>query len=175
MKRIMSETVTCSVCGKVHAIEDSELTFELPDIIYALAQDEREKRCDISPDVCALDRERFFLRGLLPIPVSGHSQPYNIGVWAEISVETFGRIHGRWDDPDQRDEPRLPGTLANSVPLQGADTLGTGVMIQLIGTRSRPEFYVEMDGHPLHREQTRGIDEHRAIQYSTLVHQDSAQ
>ena len=171
----MTETVACSVCGKVHRIEDSELVFKLPDIIHGLPRDERDKRCDISPDVCALDRERFFLRGLLPIPVSGRSQPYNVGVWAEISLETYRRIYERWDDPDQRDEPRLPGTLANNVPLHGMETLGVDISIQLIGQRSRPAFYVEMDGHPLKREQVQGVDEHRAIQYSTYAHRDTVQ
>ena len=167
--------VACSVCGKIHPVEDSELTFELPDIIYGLSQDERDKRCNIGPDVCTLDRERFFLRGLLPIPVSGRPLRYNIGVWAEISLETYRRIYERWDVPDQRHEPRLPGRVANEVPLQGTDTLGVEISIQLIGQKSRPEFYVEMDGHPLNLEQTQGIDEHRAIQYSTLVHQGTVQ
>ena len=168
----MTESVTCSVCGQVHPIEDSELVLVLPDVIHGLAADERDARCKISADVCVLDRERFFLRGLLPIPVSGRSNPYNIGVWAEVPLETYRRVYDRWDDPDQRDEPRLPGALANNVPLQGRDTLGVEISIQLIGQKSRPEFYVESDGHPLNREQTQGIDEHRAIQYSTLAPHD---
>jgi hypothetical protein len=71
----MTETVACSVCGKVHPIDDIELVFELPDVIYALSEGERATRCDITADVCALDRERFFLRGLLPIPISGRATP----------------------------------------------------------------------------------------------------
>src|ERR1700737_4216874 len=132
----MTETVTCSACGKVHPIEDSELVFHLPDVIHGLAADERDARCDIHAEVCVLDRERFFLRGLLPIPVSGRSKPYNIGVWAEVSLETYRRIYERWDDPDQRDEPRLSGTLANDVPLQGRDTLGVEISLQMIGQKS---------------------------------------
>jgi hypothetical protein len=162
----MTETVACSVCGEVHPIEDAELAFELPDVIHALHEDEQDTRCDISADVCVLDRERIFVRGLLPIPVSGRTQPYNLGVWAEISVETYRRIYDRWDDPDQRDEPRLPGTLANDLPLQEEDTLGLEISIQLTGPKSRPEFYVDTDRHPLSREQIQGIDEHRAVQYS---------
>jgi hypothetical protein len=98
----MTETATCSVCGKVHPIEDSELVFGLPDVIYALAEDERKTRCNISPDVCGLDRERLFLRGLLPLPVSGRSKAYNIGIWAEISAETYRRVYERWGDPHRR-------------------------------------------------------------------------
>lgn len=169
----MTESVACSMCGKVHPIDDIELVFELPDVIHALSESERDTRCDISADVCALDRERFFLRGLLPIPVSGRTTPYNIGVWAEISLDTYRRIYARWSDPDQRDEPRLPGALANNLPLQTEDTLGLGVSIQLVGPKSRPKFYVDIHSHPLNREQTRGIDRHRAVEYSSCARHES--
>jgi hypothetical protein len=162
----MTREVACSVCGNVHPVELSELVFRLPDVIHALPEDERTARCDIGSDVCALDRERFFLRGLLPIPVLGRPNPYNAGVWAEISLDTYKRIYERWDDADQGQEPRLPGTLANSLPLQDQQTLGLAISIQLIGPKHRPQFYVEVRGHSLYREQTQGVDEHRAIEYS---------
>jgi hypothetical protein len=162
----MTDVVTCSVCGKAHPLEASEFVFRLPDIIHALSEEERASRCDISADMCALDRERIFVRGLLPLPVSGRRQPYNLGVWAEISMDSFRCIYERWGDPDQANEPRLPGKLANSLPLQEQNTLGLQLSIQLTGPKTRPEFYVQVLNHSLYREQTHGIDEHRAIEYS---------
>lgn len=162
----MTDVVTCSVCGKAHPLEASEFVLRLPDIIHSLSEEGRASRCDISADVCVLDRERFFVRGLLPLPVSGRMQPYNLGVWAEISSDSFRRIYERWSDPGQANEPRLPGTLANSLPLQEEDTLGLQLSIQLTGPKTRPKFYVQVPNHSLYSEQTQGIDEHRAIEYS---------
>ena len=170
----MADLVTCSVCGKAHALENSELVFRLPDIIHALSDEERSTRCDISTDMCRLDRERFFLRGLLPLPVSGRPQPYRLGVWAEISLDTFRRIYERWDDADQAEEPPLPATLANSLPLHDADTLGLRISVQLTGPRTRPDFFVEAHEHSLYLEQAQGIDEHRAIEYSDRKRNSSA-
>ena len=152
----------------------SELVFRLPDVIHALSDEERGTRCDISTDMCALDRERFFLRGLLPLPVSGRTEPYRLGVWAEISLDTFQRIYERWDDADQAEEPPHPATLANSLPLHQVDTLGLRVSIHLTGPKTRPDFHVETREHSLYLEQAQGIDEHRAIEYSDRKRNSSA-
>ena len=170
----MPDQVTCSTCGKVHSLAGSELTFGLPDAIFALPENERSERCHIGEDVCALDRERFFLRGLLPMPVEGRTQVYRVGVWAEISVEVYRRIHELWSDPAQSDEPRLPGILANHVPLNEPESAGLPVSIQLTGPKTRPEFRVENVDHPLHAEQTQGIDEHRALEYSDRARHTSS-
>src|SRR6266576_2807982 len=156
------DEVLCSVCGQAHSLDQSELVFGLPDELFELSEKERTDRCDISDDVCALDRERFFIRGLLPLPVKGREKVYCIGMWAEVSVEVFGRIYKRWSDPDQADEPRLPATLANQLPLHTWSTHALPVLIQLIGPKSRPEFFVQSREHDLYCEQTAGIDEHRA-------------
>jgi hypothetical protein len=162
----MPDDVTCSKCGKVHRLTDSELVFELPDAIFALSEEQRSEQCQIHEEVCVLDRERFFLRGLLPMPVEGRAEVYRLGVWAEISVEVYRRIHELWKDPAQFEEPRMPGILANHLPLNEQETAGMPISIQLTGPRTRPEFYVQSAEHPLHAEQTQGIDEHRALEYS---------
>jgi hypothetical protein len=162
----MMDEVICSVCGKAHSLDQSELYFRLPDDLFELSEEDRTRLWDISDDVCALDRERFFIRGLLPLPVKGRTEVYRIGMWAEVSVEVFGRIYQRWTDSDQAVEPRLSGTPANQLPLQTQNTRALAVSIQLIGPKSRPEFFVQAPEHHLHREQTDGIDEHRALEYT---------
>lgn len=170
----MSDEVVCSECGKVHALTHTELVFRLPDEIFALSTEERSARCHISEDICMLDPQRFFVRGLLPLPVEGRAEPYRIGIWAEISPEVYRRIHALWSDPAQSDEPRLPGTLANEVPLNEKKLAGLSLLIQLTGLKTRPEFYVQSVEHPLHAEQTHGIDEHRALAYSDRTRHTSS-
>jgi hypothetical protein len=169
----MNGTVICTTCGKSHLLRESELTFQFPDVIFALSSDDRAARCDIDPDVCALDRKRFFVRGLFPLAVTNRKQNYNVGVWAEVSEEVFGRIYRLWDDPSQSAEPRMSGSLANKMPFH-SDTVGLDISIQLTGPTSRPEFYVNTVEHSLYAEQSRGIDEHRAIEYSDREARDNA-
>ena len=159
-----TDTVICSSCGRPHPKEEIELVLALPGPIHDLAEDERAARCDIEADVCALDRERLFLRGLLPLPVRGRDAPYRIGLWAEVDAPTFERIYRLWDDPKQSDEPPLPGILANDIPTLPR-AVGLEVDIRLTGPKTRPEFFLKVSAHPLALEQHRGIDAHRTLEY----------
>ena len=162
----MRDEVICSVCGKTHSPDASELSFDLPDEIFELSEEERTQRCTISDDVCAIDRERFFIRGLLPMPVNGRMQAYRIGMWAEVSVEVYRRIYQLWSDPSQADEPHLHGVAANQLPLQTQNMRALPISIKLIGPKSRPDFFIQSQEHSLYREQMNGIDEHRALEYT---------
>jgi hypothetical protein len=160
------DEVICSVCGKTHSPDESELSFDLPDEIFEFSEEERTQRCTIGDDVCAIDRERFFIRGLLPLPVIGRTQVYRIGMWAEVSVEVYRRIYQLWSDPNQADEPHLPGAVANQLPLQSQNMRALPISIKLTGPKSRPDFFVQTQEHRLYREQMNGIDEHRALEYT---------
>jgi hypothetical protein len=160
----MDDAVKCSVCGRLHSRAESELYFQRPDIVHALSDEERQRRCFQNADLCVLDDKQYFVRGLLPLPVAGRTRPYRIGVWAEVAREVFDRIRELWTDPSQTSEPRMSACLANRLPLQ-PDTLGLRMEIQLTGPTTRPEFFLEAMEHPLYGEQTRGIDEHRALEY----------
>ncbi|WP_116808239.1 DUF2199 domain-containing protein [Steroidobacter cummioxidans] len=169
----MADEVICESCGKPHAGAAIELAFKLPDDVFALPEQDRQSRCRISSDIVVLDDERFFIRGLVPLKVAKRNQDYALGVWAEVSEDVFGRIYDLWDDPDQSEAPRLPGTLANALPFHES-TVGLTVAIQLIGTTSRPEFFLDPVEHSLFAEQSRGIDEHRAYEYSDRASRKSA-
>jgi hypothetical protein len=161
----MSDGVICTGCGKIHTITNVELGFGLPDAIDALCAEDRERRCRYSGDAGVLDEQRFFIRGVIPLVVSGRTKPYNLGVWAEVSRQAFTRIYERWSDPDQASEPRFPGALANALPLL-PNTLGLDLHVQLCGPTTRPDFLLAATEHPLYIEQLKGVDEHRVIEYS---------
>jgi hypothetical protein len=169
----MTDEVVCTTCGRTHPISDSELTFGLPDVVFALSEDERDARCKISKEIVALDGVRFFLRGLLPLKVSGRARAYSLGVWAEVSEDVLDRIRELWSDPDQEREPRLSGKLATKVPFH-SDTVDLLVGVQLTGPKTRPQFFLEPVKHSLYFEQSRGIDEHRAIEYSDPAARNAA-
>ena len=164
----MSNIITCDTCGKEHPREEIELVLVLPQPIFELNEEQRVKRCNIGTDVCAIDRSRFFLRGLLPIPVRGRAIPYRIGLWAELDEPTFGRIYLLWKDPSQVNEPLLSAILANDVPLVPS-TMGIEIDIRLTGPTTRPDFFLRDTPHPLAIEQHRGVDAHRVLEYGNAA------
>ena len=158
-------TIVCATCGKTHELTNVELAYILPDEIHAFGESERTARAKTSPDICMLDESRMFIRGLIPLSVDGREKPYRIGAWAEVAEGDFQKIYALWSDDKQAETPPFRGVLANEIAI-APSSRGLQVDLQLTGPRTRPEFYIKSAGHLLHREQTDGITEHRAIEYS---------
>ena len=150
-----------------------ELTFKRPDPIVEIPASERADKCKESDDLCAIwgpaeCEHRYFIRGILPLPVRERASPYGLGVWVEVPKQSFDKVRDLWDSADQGNEPPFPGTLANMIPFQKA-TLGLGVNVHLTGPKTRPSFQVTDDSHMLHWEQLHGISSHQAHAYTSLV------
>ena len=163
-----TEDVRCSICGEVHPRSDIEVTFKRPDPILELEEEERSERCVEGEDLCSIDDRRFFVRGVLPIPVRGRELAYNWGVWAEVDEESFQRILDLWSDEGQASEPPMRGALANDIPLYEA-TAGLPLKVHLTGPTTRPAFHLEESDNPLWKDQQDGIDERRVDEYDHLI------
>jgi hypothetical protein len=155
----------CSVCGREQKCELLELAFDQPHDIAALCEEVRSQRCLLRSDVSVLDNQRFFVRGVLSLPVEGQQVHYNLGVWAEVGRATLARIEDLWDDPSQQHAPPFNGTLANRVPLV-ANSLGLSLDVRLSGATTRPFFEITDESHELYVEQHRGISERRMHDYT---------
>ena len=155
----------CSVCGKDHPVENIEKAFRLPDVIFQLAEDEREDRAKIGSNFCALDDSRVFVRGLIPVPIQGKNDTYCWGVWAEVAWDTYSELYNTWDDEDCSGFEDLEGVIANALPTY-EDTIGLPVRI-VRQPDSRPLFYVIAD-HSLKRDQKDGISEDMPIHYAHI-------
>lgn len=157
----------CSQCGNEHAPEDIELFFKRPDEIAAMEGSQRAEVVEESEDLCVISRSRFFIRGILPLPVPERDQAYNIGLWVEVQEESFGRIWQLWSDPDQYKERHFSASIANSI--RGLpNTLGLTAELRLTGPTSRPSVHVVEDRHPLYAQQAKGISAHQAYEYTLL-------
>jgi hypothetical protein len=157
----------CEKCGEDHPLDDMELTFRRPDEAARLTDEERSRRVRENPDLCVIDGERFFVRAILPLPVESRDLAYAIGLWVEVSRDSFGRIYDLWDEEGQSDEPPFPATVANEIPI-AAGSLGLAAQLQLTGPRTRPRAFLEPAGHPLYLEQAHGTDAHRVAEYTAL-------
>src|SRR5690349_9009031 len=115
-QNVATGTAICAVCGKVHPLEQIELSYQRPDEIWSLPKGERGKRTKESDDLCALwdksgDDHRYFVRSVLPLRIEGSERPYRIGIWVELAEKDFHRVVELWSDPEQHREPAFHGTL----------------------------------------------------------------
>jgi len=155
----------CAQCGKIHPLDDLELSFKRADAIVELNDEDRRQLVKESDDLCTIEWKRYFVRGVLPLPVKEIEIPYNLGVWVEVDEPTFKSVVDNWEDPDQGSILPFDATLANNIPSLD-DTVGLGVSLQLSDPSSRPTITLPRCEHPLYTEQSRGITEHRAAEYT---------
>jgi hypothetical protein len=144
-----------------------ELTFRRPDDVAKLSVDERARLVRENDDLCIIDGKRFFVRSLLPLPVESREVPYCIGIWGEVTQAAFKQIYDLWDSNEQVHEPPFAAEIANEIPTVGG-SLGLRAKLRLTGPTTRPDVFIEPSQHRLYVEQARGIDEHRASEYSAL-------
>ena len=166
----MFHRVVCSSCGQTHRTDVLALSFRLPDPVLQVWPCRRRFR--MTSETIILDQTRYFIRGLLPLPVRPGDRTYFIGAWAELSAEVFQRIMELWDNEAQSSAPVMPGELANALPFH-QNTLGLRLRLQLTGPNTRPDFTLAPVEHTLFAEQALGIDEHRAHEYSSWRHHPS--
>ena len=162
---------TCDVCGETHAGETRDIRMGLPQPIFLLDEEERELVARVGDDSAVLrkgDRERFFVRALLELPIAGEEGYFGYGAWIEVSEHDFAALCELWDDEDGwRSEP-FPGTLANELSPY-AFTEGLPVRIRLRDVQLLPLVDLEDGEHELVRAQRQGISAHRAHQLAATV------
>ena len=162
---------TCDVCGETHAGETRDIRMGLPQPIFLLDEEERELVARVGDDSAVLrkgDRERFFVRALLELPIAEEDGYFGYGAWIEVSEHDFAALCELWDDEDGwRSEP-FPGTLANELSPY-AFTEGLPVRIRLRDVQLLPLVDLEDGEHELVRAQRQGISAHRAHQLAATV------
>jgi hypothetical protein len=158
----------CHECGNEHAVDELELAFVRPDDVAALSPEEIASRVQENKDLSIIDGKRFFIRGLISLPVISREPPYSIGAWVEVEQTSFERVYELWSEPDQETEPAFPARLANSIPTL-PETLGIGASLLLTGPTTRPQIIIDDISHPLGQQQREGINQHVAHEYSALI------
>lgn len=137
--------VRCPTCGKDVSGLEREITFGLPDELFAIPEGDRPGR--VSSDgknFAHLDGERFFLRVLLPVQLDiGHE--YRFGVWLEVAEGDLKRIWQIWNTPQYR-EAAVEGVLANAVPPWG-DRL-VGAACHAAPRNQNDVFYIDASTSP---------------------------
>lgn len=146
-------TYQCHHCGEVHD-DLPHLGFNLPDLIHQLSEEERAQRAHITDDLCVLDDEHFFIRGVIEIPVHGEDEPFGFGVWVSQSREHF--LHYK-EHFHEHDFGPWFGWLSNELAYFQESTMNLKTMAHFRADGLRPYIDVELTDHPLTIAQHEGI------------------
>lgn len=147
---------TCRSCGQFHAELPMDFGADAPVAYYGVPENERQARCDLSSDLCVIDKEHFFIRGCLEIQVVDGPRPFAWGVWTSLSKENFKRTVQMWETSGRENEPPYFGWLCTALPLYPTTlNLKTHVHTRPLG--ERPLVELEPTDHPLAVEQRNGI------------------
>jgi hypothetical protein len=131
----------CRICKVKHT--DVPLFFfcASPQDYEELPANVRAARSKLSADLCSIDNVRFFVRGLLEVPIRVADEIKDLnnivltwGVWVAVETEDFYRLMKGWSDPTPL---ALKGTLNSSLPLYN-DTLNLPVTLTTRAGGLRP-------------------------------------
>ena len=162
----------CGRCDEWHE-GVAHLSAEAPLYYYAIPQSERAARCDLTSDVCIVDDEFYFIRGIIEVAVEGLQDCFGWGVWVSLSEENFRQYMAHFEDASRAELGPYFGWL--SAAIRGyPDTENLKTMAHIREPGCRPLIELEPTEHPLAIEQRRGIDQRRLAEiYQTSLHPDA--
>ncbi|ROZ63874.1 DUF2199 domain-containing protein [Ramlibacter sp. WS9] len=153
------QSFICQTCGERHAGLPMDFGFRLPDEVHSLGYLDRYLRSRSNADFCALDEARYYVRGVLPLPVQSSEDEFCWGVWVEIAQAHHDRYLAGFEE-EAPDLFTFAGKIANDVPGYGG-TIGLAVEVRLRKAGERPAVYVTDSSHALSHEQRAGISHKR--------------
>lgn len=154
------ESFICSTCGQRHPGLSKDYGFRLPDEVHALGYVDRYLRSRSNADLCTLDGGRYFLRGVLPVPLIQANDDFCWGVWVEVDEMTHD-TYAQGFESDLSKHPLRPGRLANNIPGY-AGTVGLAVDIRFQDEGTWPLLaFPRSSVHALAHEQHHGISNRR--------------
>jgi hypothetical protein len=163
---MMSDRIVyrCTQCEKVHEGLPA-IAYDAPLHYYELSEDERVNKAVLTDDLCGIGGEQWFVRAVLEIPVIGHAEKLEWGVWGSLSEANFRRYRDSFDDSHQSRIGPMFSWFSSRLPGY-PDTLNLRCRIVPRDARQRPlvEFHPD-DGHALVLDQRNGISLERAIAF----------
>jgi hypothetical protein len=143
---------------------------EAPLSYYAVAESERASRCELGSDDCVIDRQWFFVRGCLEIPVHGADEPFSWGVWVSLSEKNFRTWLENFDQQHRSHLGPFFGWL-NAWLKPYPETVNLKTHVHLRDHGVRPWIELEPTDHPLAIEQRNGISIDRVAEiYAIMMH-----
>lgn len=151
---IVAYRFKCSACNEWHdGLPD--MGYDQPDYAANVPKGERSTRVMLTSDLCSVDKEFFFIRCVLPLPIRGTDENFGWGVWSTLSEKNFTRYREHYDEDMSHWDPMF-GYLSNNLP-EYPETLSLKLNVQSQKKGSRPKVTLQPTDHPLAVEQRDGI------------------
>src|SRR5262249_51595300 len=77
-----------------------DLGFNVPDPWFNVPEDERANRIKLDADLCVIDDQEFYIRGVVQIPILDCEQTLGIGVWVSQKEENFRTYIDNYDSSE---------------------------------------------------------------------------
>ena len=152
----------CSCCGEMY--DEVPLCFgsEFPDYFFSVPPEEREQRIELKESLCVVDKEHFFHRCRLTIPIIDHEENLIFNVWTSISEDNFGLRMDLWNDEDRINQEPYFGWLQSIIHTYD-DTLNIKTIAYEQEVGLIPEIKVIEENHQLSIDQEKGITYKQAL------------
>jgi hypothetical protein len=157
---------TCSVCGQHHDERLLDIRLGLPHDIHRLDTDERARRTWLAEDFAVLDDSRFFVRGLLELPIPELESRFAYGTWCEVEMPDFQELMRHWRDEGQF--APVDCVVANELePYR--DTIGLPATLHATSPEKLPTVDLGDAPHTLVHDQREGITAGRSDELAAVV------
>jgi hypothetical protein len=168
-----ADTFTCATCGKNHDGLAYGFGVAAPLPFEQLSWLQR-RGAKLGDETCVIHNERFFVRGIVEIPVKRRKTPFVWNVWSSLDRDSFGTMLEHWLSRERVSDPAFPGVLANDLSAVYPSTLNLKLTIRSRPVGQRPLFELEAGDHPLAAEQRDGITTDRVKEINSILRHRAA-
>lgn len=150
-----TDKFACGTCGAMHS--GPPLSFAAPAPDFWLPDMADDESCLLDSDLCVINGERFFIRGLIELPVWETGETFTWSMWVSLSRPNFTRAVDVWELPGREKEPPYFGWLSNAIAGYEPTTLNLRTNVHTRPVGQLPYIELEPTGHPLAVDQRAGL------------------
>ena len=154
-------TFVCKRCGQTHEGLPG-IAFDQPWYAHDVPRDQRSERVQLTDDLCIVDNEYYFIRGVILIPIRDYPEPLVIGAWVSQKKENYDTYV---NNIDSADIGPFFGWLSNEFLFGGESAAHLKTMVHFQGSSERPHIQLEPTEHPLAMAQTNGLSLDEAVDF----------
>ena len=164
----------CGSCEEWHTGACLDFSYDAP--YYWLAEHESaNQRARLLPrsanqpatfldeDLCAIEDDDFFVRGVIHLPIIGTAETLRWGVWGSLSRENFQTLRSMRGNSKLIELPPMFSWLSSQLP-EYSNTLNLRMHAHVQEPDRRPRFELALTDHPLAQEYHTGITPERVKQ-----------
>lgn len=146
---------TCSCCGQYQQELPTSYISTAPVYFDEATSEEQQEGFELNDNFCIMDKEHFFIRGCIEIPIIGTDEHLIWGVWVSLSEDNFNKTKKYWNNQEVL-EPMF-GWLSTDL-LCYPDTVNLKARVYPRPNGVSPYVELEPTDHPLAVEYRNGVN-----------------